>query len=296
LLSAAEKNIIDAMKRRQAFKHELEPNGEQQRRMRRFAGARKCESRLRIGLGTIIAISAESDAVPSVLPGIEAAFAAIAQVERFMHPTRAGSDLLAIRQGTLGQPLAVHPWTWEVLALSRHLNQASTGAFDPCLPSAAGRLTDLEFAAPQSVIPHRPLHIDLGGIAKGYAVDRALVALRAAGCRGGLVNAGGDLAVFGNRTHTIVIRDRKSGDSVIELKNAALATSDVCNAARPAEHRGYYHGVTRREIRAGKVSVSAARAAIADALTKCLLAIPGEMHAAVLESFDARLVGCESNP
>jgi len=264
--------------------------------VRGAVGILQCESRLRIGLGTIIAISAESDSVPSVLPGIESAFAAIAQVERLMHPTRAGSDLPAIRRATLGRPLAVHPWSWEVLALSRRLNQASKGAFDPCLPSAEGRLTDLEFAPPQSVIPHRPLHIDLGGIAKGYAVDRALEALRAAGCRGGLVNAGGDLAVFGNRSHTIAIRDREEGSSFIELKNAALATSDVCNAARPAEHSGYYHGVTRRKIRAGKISVSAASAAIADALTKCLLAIPGEMHAALLESFDARLVGYESNP
>jgi thiamine biosynthesis lipoprotein len=254
-----------------------------------------CESRLRIGLGTLIAISAEADAA-SALPGMEAAFEAVAQVESLMHPTRAGSDLLAIRRGTLGRPLDVHPWTWEVLALSSRLNQASKGAFDPCLPSAAGRLTDLEFAAPPSVIPHRPLHVDLGGIAKGYAVDRARAALRAAGCRGGLVNAGGDLAVFGDRAHAIVIRDRTEGDSVIELKNAALATSDVCNAASPAEHRGYYHGVTRRKIRAGKVSVSAASAAVADALTKCLLAIPGEMHAALLESFDARLVGYEPNP
>jgi thiamine biosynthesis lipoprotein len=254
-----------------------------------------CESRLRIGLGTLIAISAEADAA-SALPGMEAAFEAVAQVESLMHPTRAGSDLLAIRRGTLGRPLDVHPWTWEVLALSSRLNQASKGAFDPCLPSAAGRLTDLEFAAPPSVIPHRPLHLDLGGIAKGYAVDRARAALRAAGCRGGLVNAGGDLAVFGDRAHAIVIRDRTEGDSVIELKNAALATSDVCNAASPAEHRGYYHGVTRRKIRAGKVSVSAASAAIADALAKCLLADHGETHTGLLERFDARLVTYELNP
>jgi len=256
-----------------------------------------CQSRLRIGLGTIIAVSAEADAPLTALSGIEAAFHAIAQVECLMHPTRAGSDLLAIRQGTLGRPLAVHPWTWEVLALSRRLNQASTGIFDPCLPDAAGRFADLEFAAPQSVIPHRRLHIDLGGIAKGYAVDRALAALRAAGCHRGMVNAGGDLAVFGNRPHGIVIRDLTEGDRMIELKNAALATSDVCSAAPPAEHRGYYHGVTRRKIRAGKVSISASSAAIADALTKCLLAAdPGDVNTALLESFDARAVGYEFNP
>jgi thiamine biosynthesis lipoprotein len=241
-------------------------------------------------MGTFIAISAEADTAHSALSGIDAAFAAIAQVERLMHPTRAGSDLRAIRRGTLGLPLTVHSWTWELLSLSRRLNQASRGAFDPCLSSAAGRFTDLAFAAPQSVIPHRPLHIDLGGIAKGYAVDRALMALRAAGCHGGLVNAGGDLAVFGERNHAIVISDPEAGDSVVELKNGALATSDVCSAARPAEHCGYYHGVDRRVITGGRVSVSAASAAIADALTKCLLADHGKRNAELLESFDARLV------
>jgi FAD:protein FMN transferase len=246
-------------------------------------------SRLRIGMGTFIAIDAAANTAQSAMSGMEAAFEAIGQVERLMHPTRAGSDLRAIRHGALGLPLAIHAWTWQVLALSWRLNRQSQGAFDPCLPGAAGRLADLEFAAPRSVIPHRPLHIDLGGIAKGYAVDRALMALRAAGCHGGLVNAGGDLAVFGDRNHAIVIRDSKAGDRVVELNNAALATSDVCAAARPAEHRGYYHGVDRREISAGKVSVSAASAAIADALTKCVLA-DGKTNTELLESFDARLV------
>ena len=255
-----------------------------------------CTSRLRIGMGTTIAISAEAGTARRALSGIETAFEVMAKVEGLMHPTRAGSDLLAIRQGKLGRPLAIHGWTWDVLSLSLRLNQASMGAFDPCLPSAAGRLADLELAAPHFVVPHVPLHIDLGGIAKGYAVDRALVALRDAGCRGALVNAGGDLAVFGDRDYAIVIRNRGAGDRAIELRNAALATSDVCGATRPAEHSGYYDGVTRRKIRTGTVSVSAASAAIADALTKCLLAGRGETHAALLESFGARLQACEFNP
>ena len=245
-------------------------------------------SRLRVGMGTIIAIEAQAGTAQDALAGIESAFAVIAQVERLMHPTRTGGDLLSIR-GTLGLPVALHAWTWEVLALSNRLNQASKGAFDPCLPSAAGRLGDLEFVLPHSVIPHQPLHIDLGGIAKGYAVDRALMALRAAGCHEGLVNAGGDLAAFGARVRSVVVRDSRSGDCVVELRNAALATSDVCGAAKPSEHRGYYHGADRREIRSGSVTVSAANAAIADALTNCLLAA-NESSEALLETFGARLV------
>jgi FAD:protein FMN transferase len=253
-------------------------------------------SRLRIGMGTFIAIDAEANTAQSTLSGIKSAFAVVAQVERLMHPTRTGSDLAAIHRGRLGAPLAVHAWTWEVLALSRKLNRVSQRVFDPCLPELAGSFADLELMPPRTVIPHAPLRIDLGGIAKGYAVDRALMALRAAGCHGGLVNAGGDLAVFGDRSHPIVVKGRDGGSTVVDLMNAALATSEAGNATRPAEHRGYYDGTTGREIRSGRVTVSAASAAVADALTKCLLAIPGEMHAALLESFDARLVGYEANP
>jgi thiamine biosynthesis lipoprotein len=246
-------------------------------------------TRLRIGMGTTIAVSAETDALCGALPGIGAAYAAVAQVERLMHPTRSGSDLLAIRRVACGRPLAVHAWTWEVLALSKRLNELTNGLFDPCRPGSPGRLEDLELASPYTVVAHAPLCIDLGGIAKGYAVDRALLALRASGCRGGLVNAGGDMAVFGDDSHPIVIRGAGGAGGIVQLKNRALASSDVCGATRPAEHCGYYHGVTRRLLSAGRVSVSAASAAVADALTKCLLVDRGEMSSALLEIFDARL-------
>jgi len=247
-------------------------------------------SRLRIGMGTMIAIEADAGTPQGSLAALEAGFAAILQVETLMHPSRAGSDLPAIRQADPGVPIAVHAWTWEVLTLSRRLNLMSGGAFDPCLPDSAGRLSDLEFVAPQSVIAHRPLHLDLGGIAKGYAVDRALLAMRGAGCDDGLVNAGGDLAVFGAHSRCIVIKQPGNDDLVVELENSALATSEVGGAIRPAEHRGYYHGLNLREIRSGGVTVAAPLAAVADALTKCLLAGAIDTHASLLAAFGARLV------
>jgi thiamine biosynthesis lipoprotein len=246
-------------------------------------------------MGTMIAISAEADTAQSALLAIEAGFAAIAQVEQLMHPSRDGSDLLAIHRAPRGRAVGVHAWTWEVLALSQRLNHASQGAFDPCLTDSAGRFADLELAPFCRVIAHLPVCIDLGGIAKGFAVDRALAALRAAGCRRGIVNAGGDLAVFGAGNHALVVRSQ-GGDSLVELSNAALATSDVVNPARPPEHRGYYHGVDRRAIIAGSVSVVAASAAVADALTKCVLADRDTARGSLLEAFGARLVASESDP
>src|SRR6202034_3210699 len=96
-----------------------------------------------------------------------------------------------------------------------------------------------------------------GGIAKGFAVDRAIDALRASGCDGGLVNAGGDLAAFGTRTHPIVRVNPDGSGCLVELRDAALAASDAEQPGRPREHRGYYHGANRRRRVAGSATVMA---------------------------------------
>ena len=48
--------------------------------------------------------------------------------------------------------------------------------------------------------------LDLGGIAKGFAVDQAIHALRRGGCSEAIVNAGGDLRRFGRTPHPIYLR------------------------------------------------------------------------------------------
>jgi FAD:protein FMN transferase len=244
-------------------------------------------SRLRIGFGTFVGIDAEAEDATLAELGIAAAFEALATIERVMHPTRAGSDLTLLAACPPGTHLSVHPWTWEVLAHCQQLNRASHGIFDPCLPLAVGRLRDLELCEQGGVRAHAPLRIDLGGIAKGFAVDRAIDALRAAGCEGGLVNAGGDLAVFGTQSRRIVCRATQ-GAGVVDLREAAMATSEVGEASRPGQHQGYYHGLSRRAARSGKVTVIAARAVIADALTKCLLFADHALGREMLATFGAR--------
>src|SRR5262249_52374788 len=70
--------------------------------------------------------------------------------------------------------------------------------------------------------------IDLGGIAKGFAVDCAVAALRGHGVAEGLVNAGGDLRGLGPPSHMIDIRDPRQPERPlcrVALGNAALASS-----------------------------------------------------------------------
>ena len=95
-------------------------------------------SRMRVALGTFVAIEAQAPSEPAAEKGIAAAFAAVAEVDRLMHPSRPGSDLALLARASRGVTLALQPWTWEVLELSRRLCEWSRGAFDPCLESVAG--------------------------------------------------------------------------------------------------------------------------------------------------------------
>jgi thiamine biosynthesis lipoprotein len=247
-------------------------------------------SRLRVALGTFVAVEAEAASEAIAERGITAAYAAIAKLDRLMHPERPGSDVVLLSECEPATVLPLDQWTWDVLELCQGLHRVSHGAFDPCLNVAPGRLTDIELLDGLRVRIHAAVRVDLGGVAKGYAVDRALEAMRTAGCASGLVNAGGDLAVFGARSRTVYCGTASGTTVAVELKDAALATSDTENLSRPVQHRGYYHGANRGRRIVGRVTVTAPRAAVADALTKCLLAADSVPQRTMLEAFGARQV------
>jgi FAD:protein FMN transferase len=248
-------------------------------------------SRLRVAFGTFVAVEAEAPDESSAERAIAAAFDALATVESLMHPTRAGSDLARIAACAPGGRVQLDSWTHELLKLCARLHRSSEGRFDPCLPCGAGRLPDLDLSEAPFARVRAPLRIDLGGIAKGFAVDRAVDAMRIEGCSGGLVNAGGDLAAFGPRAQRIVCRTAR-GHAVVDLQDAALATSEAgdarTHASRPSEHRGHYHGMHGAPAAPGAVTVIAATAALADGLTKCLLLGSAAERARLLRLFDAR--------
>ena len=142
--------------------------------------------RLRVALGTWVAIEASAQSEATAAKAIEAAYAALTEVERRMHPEREGSEVARINSAPLSVHTPIHASTWEVLRLAQRLNELTQGVFDPCLPSSPGRMSDLELsgasAGPSLWVARRAsLALDLGGIAKGFAVDRAIAALREIG-------------------------------------------------------------------------------------------------------------------
>ncbi len=171
-------------------------------------------------LGTIVEIQASgNDAVSA--RAISAGFAAIEKVHRLMSFHEPQSDVSRLNFGANRCVIKVHPWTWKVLKTAQRLSSASDGVFDitvaPTLaawgflpqsgqkdPDATWR--DIFLEENCGVRFARNLSIDLGGIAKGFAVDRAVEAMRRNGVRRGFVNAGGDVRVFGRNKHIVQLR------------------------------------------------------------------------------------------
>ena len=238
-------------------------------------------------LGTFVEISALEAASQT----IDHAFSAIARIHRLMSFHSADSDLARMRTAAWGKPVSVAPETIAVLRLCQSLWRESEGLFDVAvganliadgyLPSCVsfpaskldGTTGDLEVRSDGSVICHRPMLIDLGGIAKGYAVDRACDVLLAEGAKNILINAGGDLRTAAGPPVEIVIRNQRGRtvDRVL-VNNGALASSDNSRSRRrlltgrlQSPHRGRGGcAVASRSV----TTVLSPTCAMADALTK----------------------------
>jgi thiamine biosynthesis lipoprotein len=269
-------------------------------------------SRVRPLLGTLVEI-----VVDNKLPraetehAIAAAFAVVERVQQLMSYHDPRSELSRLNREAWLRPVRVSEETWQVLNAAQQLSAASGGLFDitvapvleragflpphaDSLPATArGCWRDIALLPDQQVRFTRRLRIDLGGIAKGYAVDQAIEALRAAGVTTGHVNAGGDLRVLGLATHTLHLRHPEQPTVLLPLQtgHAAAATSAGYFQHRPwagRECSAIVHPGTRLLCEARRsVTVLADQCMVADALTKVVMADP-ERGSALLEQHRAR--------
>jgi thiamine biosynthesis lipoprotein len=177
------------------------------------------------------------------------------RIDRLMSTYKPESELSRVNERAAREPVKV---SRELLGLVMHalsFSQLTGGAFDITYASAGKyynyregirpTAAQLEKALPAIDYRHVRLHtvnstiafdhpgvrIDLGGIAKGYAVDRAIEILREAGVLNALVSAGGDTRVIGERwgrAWKVGIRDPRNRDGVvtmIPLRDLAISTS-----------------------------------------------------------------------
>jgi len=247
-------------------------------------------------LGTFVEITAQGADEARLHAAIDEAFAAVCAVHRLMNFHDPVSDVGRLNAGAAHKPLRVHPWTRRVLLAAGNFARETDGAFDitaaasgrhsDFLPegivgNSCGDWRDIVPAANGSVHFRRPLLIDLGGIAKGFAVDRATEVLMRAGARSGVINAGGDLRVFGPEPHLVDLRhplDPGCRARRIALQDGSLATSVAQNGQADFANQGaFLDGRTRLPILSRMSATICARNCMtADALTKIVLAMRQE--------------------
>ncbi len=247
-------------------------------------------------LGTFVEIELRAKAAPSSLNRwISAGFAAIEEVDRCMSPHRSDSDVSRLNQAAPGEWVDVNPLTVTVLQAAEALHRHSLGLFDiRCggVPQGSSPLL-LEGTRAQK---NGPWSIDLGGIAKGYAVDCAVEAIQCltAGYRvAGSVNAGGDMRLWGVGAVPAASQIQGHGTFWLRpfvVKETAAATSSTRAYSNerlsPAIHRHMPSG--NPASHAETVTVFASRCLWADALTKIVLMASEKMANACLASYQAK--------
>ena len=206
-------------------------------------------------MGTAIRVELWSEDRTAGEEAIDAVMAEMHRIDHAMSPYRAASELSRINRDAAAAPVPVSEEMFALLAQSVRFSQLCDGAFDITYASV-GHLYDyrerirpsdeaiarvragigwrhliLDARARTVRFAHAATLIDLGGFAKGHAVDNSAAILARRGIRHAIVSAGGDSRVLGDRRGrpwTIAIRDpRRPGEvvAVLPLEDVAISTS-----------------------------------------------------------------------
>jgi thiamine biosynthesis lipoprotein len=207
-------------------------------------------------MGTIAEVRVYAASTPEAArAALEVALAEIRTVDRLMAVQRPDSDLSRLnREGARG-PVAVDPRVVAVITASLEMSRLSDGAFDVTVlpvvrawgfidkrphqpepgsvPRPAGYRTVVVDAGANTVAFTDPAtQVDLGGIAKGYALDQARDVMRQRGVRSAWVDLGGEIATLGlppeGGRWRIALRHPRRDDvplGVVEVGEAAVSTS-----------------------------------------------------------------------
>lgn len=237
---------------------------------------------------------------------IDRAFDAFRKVEQACSRFSLNSELMQVCR-RVGEATAVSPYLFEPLRFALEMAEWTDGSFDPSIgrllekrgfnrhyltgkrtksnadDSATYRDIELD-EANRTLCLHKPLILDLGATAKGFAID--LAASELIGCAGFVVNAGGDLYAGGMNDQgdkwTIGIRDPMRTNGI--LQSLSISGAAVCTSGsyfrRSETDEGEHHIVRPATGRSPNewisCSVVAPYAMMADAFSTAAFAMGGE--------------------
>jgi thiamine biosynthesis lipoprotein len=271
-------------------------------------------------MGTSIEVQAFGGDEATRRAAIDEAFAAFAEIDRLMSDYRDDSELAALNRNGARESVAVSEPMFAVLEAARRVSAASSGAFDitvgplvrlwgfhdktPHIPS------DAELALVRPLVDYREvlldaehhtvrfarpgIELDLGGIAKGFAVEIAAGVLRRKGLSG-FIDAGGNQYLLGvppgKRTWTVGIKDpdgRGRVMGVVETGEMSVSTSADSSNFLVANGRRYGHILDPRTLQPSAESLSATvlsrDGTLADAMSKAAFILGPVAGLALIDS------------
>jgi thiamine biosynthesis lipoprotein len=259
-------------------------------------------------------------------PRAEAAFAAVFgefdRLDAMMSVWKDGSDILRLNAAAGDRPVPVSTETREVLGVARQVSEWTDGRFDVTFAALSGlwkfdsqdkdgrvpdrreierrlplinyRDVEVDDRAGTAFLKRKGMRVNLGGIGKGYAVDRSADILRRSGLRDFMIQAGGDMYVGGtrgDRPWRLGIRDpRGPADrsfAMLDLTDGTFSTSGDYERFFMKDGRRYHHildlsvGEPARGCRS--VTLVTERAVIADALAKGVFILGPDAGMALIE-------------
>lgn len=260
-------------------------------------------------MDTFITINVHGSGSKDVIPDL---LAKMRSLEEVLSRHVEDSDIYKLNQEAGITPVPVEEYTMEILLLAKEYGAMTNGAFDitisplltlwgfgeerqkvpddsaidSLLPLVDYSLLQLDEEEMTAFLPEEGMAVDLGGIAKGYIVDKGIDFLKERGVENALISAGGDISVLGERPSggpwRIGIRDPFGSPDehlgfILRLHNGSVDTSGSYERFFVEDER-YYHHILHPDTgypAPGVVSttVFATSSAIADALSTALFVL-----------------------
>ena len=282
----------------------------------------EADSGYRVVMGTfarVVVVAKDSAAAQDC---IDSAIEAIEKVDDLMSDYKDDSDIGVLNREGFGRAIKVSEWTFEVLQRSIEFSRVSCGSFDVTIgplmelwhrASEANSLpSEKELAEAKARVGYEKLlldanersvrfsidgmKVDLGAIAKGYAIDKAVEAMQQQGAVGGMVDIGGDIRCFGKalggkNNWVIGLQDPNLGSELmltVKVGDEAVATSGDYQQFILIEGKRYGHIFDRETgSSAGNLSsvtIICPNATDADALATAVSVLGREKGLALIET------------
>lgn len=231
-------------------------------------------------MGSELRLTAWTSNEAAAHSAFESVFAEFDRLDNLLSVWKPGSDVLRLNEAAGTRPIPVAEDTRHVLAASAEAFALSKGAFDPTFGRLAevwkfdhdqdnriptrkeidarlafvdGRAVEVDRPPGTAFVTRKGVRLHLGGIGKGFAVDRAVKMLRDLGLKDVMVQAGGDLFASGHRDGRpwrLGIADPRasSGDifASVDVSDAAFSTSGDYERFFIADGVRYHHLIDTR--------------------------------------------------